>query len=137
MRTDGCVHYSDSKGGDYSIQQLAILSQVIFFCIKICGLYPSYISKANFILINAQTVQKNITKFGKVQRYALLEILNGMYSTPTAGMEVIAGILPIKIHSETTAGTSCISMKRSKTWRVQPGEVLTDYNHCVFPERLN
>ena len=90
----------------------------------------------SFAWINALSNKKQVSKLNKVQRLALLEIANGMHSTPTAGMEIIAGILPIKIHLETVAINTCLRMKRNHTWRVQPGEVFKEENHSVILENL-
>ena len=94
------------------------------------------LSYAAIVWVNRTDVEDIIKKLRKVQRQALLTITNGMISSPTAGMEVMANIPPIEIHIQKTALNTYKRMVENKTWRPKDGEIFREQNHSTVIKKI-
>ena len=88
------------------------------------------------IWISSLDIESHLHTLGKVQRKALLQILNGMRSTPTATMEMMANILPLKLYLQSNAVSTYLRLIKNNTWRVIDGEVTKGTNHSMIVSKL-
>ena len=78
----------------------------------------------------------NVRQLTKVQRKACVSILRAMHTTPTLGMELMVDLRPIEIHLKGIAMGSYRRLLQNGHWRLRPGELLKESNHCNMVEKL-
>jgi ribonuclease HI len=79
---------------------------------------------------------KNRKRLEKVQRKGCLATLNGMRSTPTAGMEVMLGVEPIVLHLQAQALNTYKRLIWNGNWTVQQAEITSTKSHAVIIRNL-
>ena len=87
-------------------------------------------SYASLIWIGALEYKNQVKKLNKVQRRALVSTCNAMRSAPTASLEIMTDILPIKVFLQKTAVASCNRLKENGNWKPRIGEPLKFRGHC-------
>ena len=108
---------------------------------KVCkwiyeGIVLPIISYGSIVWINAVNKTTVLNKLRKVQRRGCLAAMNGMKSTPTAGMEVMMNIRPIDIYLKEVAISTYNRLKLNGTWAVQEGEITGKDTHSVLVPKL-
>ncbi len=78
--------------------------------------------------------QQKQERLEKVQRKGCLATLNGMHSTPTAGMEVMLGVEPIVFHLQAINTYKCLIWNGN--WTVQQAEITSTKSHAVIVRNL-
>ena len=79
-----------------------------------------------------------LTQLTKVQRLACIGICGALRTTPTAGMEMILHLLPMKVYIESTAAKSAIRLQNLQKWKEHGhGCILSRYQEITIPEHTD
>ena len=88
------------------------------------------------IWLKGLTINTQLILLERVQRKACVAILNAMPSAPSAGLEVILNIEPIKIFLQCQAINTFIRLKENGNWIYQPDKDNHKLNHGVLVTNL-
>ena len=76
------------------------------------------ITYGSIVWVTALRKSNICKKFNSLQRMACKMITSAIHSTPTAGMEILLGLLPLAEHIKLTATSTSVRMTRSGHWKV-------------------
>ena len=74
------------------------------------------ISYGAIVWVSALRKEKNIKQLTKLQQLACKMITSGIHSTPTAGMEVLLGLIPIEEYIQQIAVMTSNRLTKSGHW---------------------
>jgi len=94
------------------------------------------ISYGCLIWMKAVNQTSKIAKLEQIQRKACLATLRTMTSTPTATMEILLNLKPLKTHLQTIALTSYDRLIRNGNWKPIVGETINKNGHSYIINML-
>ena len=96
------------------------------------------ITYGSIIWVTALKKSSICKKFNSIQRLACKMITSAIHSTPTAGMEILLGLLPLVEHIKFTATSTSVRLTRSGHWKVteddDPANSHTGYLEAIRQE---